>query len=112
MRIEEVKDMLPQMLITFVLVTIGWIIFRAPSLSDAWGYVCSTTNMTGGSPTLPITQWIGIIFGLFTMIAFEWTYRNSDHAPIPHRWWIYYILIAAIWWYAPSFSTDFIYFQF
>ena len=103
---------LPQMLLTFVLVTIGWIIFRAPSLSDAWGYVCSTTNMTGGSPTLPITQWIGIIFGLLTMIAFEWTYRNSNHAPIPHRWWIYYILIAGIWWYAPSFSTDFIYFQF
>ena len=103
---------LPQMLLTFVLVTIGWIIFRAPSLSDAWGYVCAMTNLSGAAPTLPITQWIGIIFGLFTMIAFEWTYRNSDHAPIPHRWWIYYILIAAIWWYAPSFTTDFIYFQF
>ena len=102
----------PQMLIAFVLVTIGWIIFRAPSLPDAWGYVCSTTNMTGGSPTLPITQWIGIIFGLLTMIAFEWSFRNSDQPPVPHRWWIYYLLIAAIWWYAPSFSTDFIYFQF
>lgn len=103
---------LPQMILTFVLVTLGWIIFRAPSLADAWGYVCAMTNMTGGSPTLPITQWIGIILGLLTMIAFEWTYRNSDHAPVPHRWWIYYILVAAIWWYAPSFSTDFIYFQF
>jgi len=103
---------LPEMILTFALVTIGWIIFRAPSLADAWGYVCSTTNMTGGSPTLPITQWIGIIFGFLTMIAFEWSSRNSDQSPIPHRWWIYYLLIAAIWWYAPSFSTDFIYFQF
>ncbi len=103
---------LPQMLLTFVLVTIGWIIFRAPSLADAWGYVSSMTNLSGAAPSLPLTQWIGIIFGLLTMIAFEWSYRNSSQAPIPHRWWIYYILIAAIWWYAPSFSTDFIYFQF
>ena len=103
---------LPQMLLTFVLVAIGWIIFRAPSLSEAWGYVCAMTNMSGVAPVLPISQWIGIIFGIITMIAFEWTYRNSSQAPIPHRWWIYYILIAVIWWYAPSFSTDFIYFQF
>ena len=103
---------LPQMLLTFVLVTIGWIIFRAPSLSDAWGYVCAMINLSGAAPSLPLTQWIGIIFGLLTMIAFEWSSRNSDQAPVPHRWWIYYILIAAIWWYAPSFTTDFIYFQF
>ena len=103
---------LPQMVLTFVLVSIGWIIFRAPSLADAWGYVCSMTNLSGAAPMLPITQWIGIIFGLLTMLAFEWTYRNSAQAPIPHKWWIYYLLIAAIWWYAPSFSTDFIYFQF
>ena len=103
---------LPQMLITFVLVTIGWIIFRAPTLADAWGYMCSMANLSGAAPTLQITQWIGIIFGLLAMIAFEWIGRESEQAPIPHRWWIYYILIAAIWWYAPSFSTDFIYFQF
>ena len=103
---------LPQMLITFVLVTFGWIIFRAPSLPDAWGYVCAMTILSGSAPVLPISQWIGIIFGLLTMIAFEWSSRNLSKAPVPHRWWIYYILIAAIWWYAPSFSTDFIYFQF
>ena len=103
---------LPQMLLTFVLVTIGWIIFRAPSVTDAWGYMCSMTNLSGAAPSLPITQWVGIIFGLLTMIAFEWSSRNSEQAPIPHKWWVYYILIAAIWWYAPSFSTDFIYFQF
>lgn len=103
---------LPQMILTFALVTLGWIIFRAPSLSDAWGYVCAMTHLSGAAPSLPITQWVGIIFGIVAMIAFEWSSRNSDHAPIPHRWWIYYLLIAAIWWYAPSFSTDFIYFQF
>ena len=103
---------LPQMLLTFVLVTIGWIIFRAPSLTEAWGYVCAMTNLSGAAPSLHLMQWIGIIFGLLTMIAFEWSSRNSDQAPIPHRWWIYYILIAAIWWYAPSFTTNFIYFQF
>ena len=103
---------LPQMVLTIVLVTIGWIIFRAPSVAEAWGYVCNMTNLSGGTPTLPITQWVGIIFGLLMMIAFEWSSRNSEHAPVPHRWWICYILIAAIWWYAPSFSTDFIYFQF
>jgi D-alanyl-lipoteichoic acid acyltransferase DltB (MBOAT superfamily) len=101
----------PQIILTFALVTLGWIIFRAPSVTDAWGYMCSMANLSGAAPTLPITQWIGIIFGLLTMIAFEWSYRNSDQAPVPHKWWIYYILVAAIWWYAPSFSTDFIYFQ-
>lgn len=107
-----VWQQLPQMFLTFVLVTLGWIIFRAPSLADAWGYVCAMTNLSGAVPTLSITQWVGIIFGLVTMIAFEWSSRNSDQAPVPHKWWIYYILIAAIWWYAPSFTTDFIYFQF
>ena len=103
---------LPQMLITFVLVTIGWIIFRAPSLPDAWGYVCALTNLSGGSPAIPITQWIGIVLGIVAMIAFEWVGRNSEQTPIPHKWWVYYVLVAAIWWYAPSFDTDFIYFQF
>lgn len=103
---------LPQMILTFVLVTIGWIIFRAPSVTDAWGYVYSMTNLSGVAPVLPITQWVGIIFGIITMIAFEWSSRNSSQASVPHKWWIYYLLIAAIWWYAPSFSTHFIYFQF
>lgn len=103
---------LPNMLITFILVTIGWIIFRAPSLPDAWGYVSAVTNLSGGSPVLAITQWVGLICGIVTMVVFEWLDRNSDQTPIPHNWWIYYILTVAIWWYAPSFSTDFIYFQF
>ena len=37
---------LPQMLLTFVLVTIGWIIFRAPSLSEAWDVVCHICSGT------------------------------------------------------------------
>lgn len=30
----------PQILLTFALVVLGWIIFRAPSIADAWGYIC------------------------------------------------------------------------
>ena len=103
---------LPQILITFVLLTLGWIIFRAPSLPEALGYVCSMNNMSGGAPTMQITQWLGLVFGLVIMLAFEWNGRKLEQTPVPHRWWVYYMLIAAIWWYAPSFSKDFIYFQF
>ena len=109
---------LPQMLITFVLVTIGWIIFRAPSLPDAWGYICSITNLNGVAPSLPITQWIGIIFGLLTMIAFEWSQRNENHGLVLDRmnsrvlrYAIYIVLITMILWKGDS-GDAFIYFQF
>lgn len=99
------------MLLTFALVTIGLIIFRAPTVADAWGYV-STICTAGWSQTgMNYTIWMALAL-IGVMQGFEWHYRNTDIVPLPRNIWISYTLIALIWWFAGHHTTDFIYFQF
>ena len=101
-----------KMLLTFVLVTIGWIIFRAPTVADAWGYISATC--TAGWCTLYMTDytlWVAIAM-IGVMLGFEWHYRNTDSVPLPCNILVSYILIGLIWWFASHHTTDFIYFQF
>lgn len=101
-----------QMLVTFVLVVIGWIIFRAPTIGDAWAYIC---GMGTSLFTLPsqggYVLWVTIVM-IVVMVALEWRYRDRSSAPIPHSKWVYYAMVLAIWWFAVHNTTDFIYFQF
>lgn len=100
-----------RMLLTFALVTIGWIIFRAPTVADAWGYV-STICTAGWSQTgMNYTIWMALAL-IGVMLGFEWHYRNTNIVPLPRNIWISYTLIALIWWFAGHHTTDFIYFQF
>ena len=103
---------IPQILLTFAVVVIGWVIFRAPTVADAWGYV--SAMCTAGWCTLYITDytlWVAIAM-IGVMLGFEWHYRNTDTVPFPRNIWTSYILIALIWLFAGHHTTDFIYFQF
>ena len=103
---------IPQILLTFAVVVIGWVIFRAPTVADAWGYV--SAMCTAGWCTLYITDytlWVAIAM-IGVMLGFEWHYRNTDSVPLPRNIWTSYFLIALIWWFAGHHTTDFIYFQF
>ena len=109
---EKSEKQFLRVLLTFVLVTIGWIIFRAPTVTDAWGYI--STMCTNGW-TIPFltdyTLWVAIAM-IGVMLGFEWHYRNTDSVPMPRNIWISYILLALICFFAGHHTTDFIYFQF
>lgn len=104
----------PRMLFTFVLVMIGWVLFRAPSIADAWGYVCGICSMNIWSIPSLITDyllWFTLLM-IVLMMAIEWRGRERDTAPLPHNRWVYYAIVLLIYWFATDKTTEFIYFQF
>ena len=111
---------LPQMLLTFVLVTIGWIIFRAPSLADGWNVGCTICSGTLWSVPymLPMQEMLFMAIGIVVMIGVEWLQRNEEHGLVLDRMnsrvWryaIYIVLIAMMLWKSDP-GDAFIYFQF
>lgn len=112
---------IPQILLTFALVTLGWIIFRAPSIGDAWGYICGMMQLgTIHSIHRFFTQegLTPVNWTILAMIAIEWYNRVQKHCfdvrVIKHGWLriiVYYVLILIIWRYSAGEQT-FIYFQF
>ena len=108
-----------KMLLTFALVTIGLIIFRAPTVADAWGYVsamCSSgwgLNYIGGVSSLAFTA-----IGIAVMMGMEWIQRGEEHGLVLAgvaskvlRYAIYVVLIAMMLWNGEQ-GDAFIYFQF
>lgn len=75
---------LGQMVMVFALATFGWILFRAPSIADAWGYVCGM--MQFGTlraayrfflPNALIVYPVNML--IIFMVVIEWLSRNKDH---------------------------------
>ena len=98
---------IPRMLLTFVLVVLGWVIFRSPSIaacSDFISGICDRSLFM--MPYMENrTQLLATLVAICVMLWMEWRKQ------LPNRWWMYYALIAAIWWFAGQ-DMDFIYFQF
>ena len=104
----------PRMLFTLVLVMMGWVLFRAPSIADAWGYVCGICSMSIWSIPSLITDyllWFTLLM-ILLMIVVEWRGREQDTAPLPHNRWVYYAIVLFIYWFATDKTAEFIYFQF
>jgi D-alanyl-lipoteichoic acid acyltransferase DltB (MBOAT superfamily) len=106
-----------QMALTFFFAVIGWIIFRANSMSQAIDYLCCMfTNPIVGDKTFG--SWVA--YGSLLMLI-EWIQRDKQHAlqfssrkPFCYgfvRYTIYAAIIALIWIYTGTVQT-FIYFQF
>lgn len=108
-----------QILLTFFLVVIGWIIFRAESIGTAWEYVCGICDSSLfempwiNSPTyiLPMP------FILSVFIGMEWFGRNKN-CPLNLnssrrvlRWMVYLLFVVMVFAFGAS-SESFIYFQF
>ena len=72
---------LPQMLLTFSLVVLGWIIFRAPSIADAWHYVLVMSNKSLLSVPWLMTRdyYIPPFISIIIMFAFEWMGRKEGY---------------------------------
>ncbi len=116
--LPNMKELL-QIALTFFLAVIGWIIFRAESMTQAVDYLTAmvsneffdVSNMNGK---------LYLCFGV-VLLAVEWLQRNKQHAlqfsdikPFNYRivrWGIYYVILMVIAGYAGT-SQSFIYFQF
>ena len=98
---------IPRMLLTFVLVVIGWSLFRSPDMGSCVEYlagIChsSILSLPFVENTVHLTA---TAIAILVMLGMEWRRQ------LPNRWWMYFALTLAIWWFAGQ-DMDFIYFQF
>lgn len=106
------------MAVTFLLVVIGWVLFRADNISHAWHYLRGMFAGCSVAGELPGKALFGYIL---LMLGIEWVERRRSHpfdiaghgllrfAPV--RWGLY-LLIAVITLSCAGVQGDFIYFQF
>ena len=109
---------LPTMLLTFLLVNMGWIIFRAPDLHSAAGYL---THMFSADITFVDFSGITAIVMSAVCMIVEWAQRNhlytldfSDSRLLSSPWLravVYYSIILALLELSAG-QESFIYFQF
>lgn len=104
-----------QMLFTFFLVVIGWIIFRAENIGQACSYIANLFSHQLFS--IPIIPGITLLLCL-VMLVVEWYNRDKEHGLvidfIKYRWLrflLYYVIVFTII-FLSSPSESFIYFQF
>ncbi len=108
-----------QMILTFALVVIGWILFRAETIQQAYDYmVCMVTKL---HPAMPTYGKKALAFIVIFLVV-EWLGRHKNHVlqladtsavlrPRAVRWALYLSIILIILLFAGG-QTDFIYFQF
>lgn len=106
-----------QMLLTFLLVVLGWIIFRAESIGQAWNYICGICKASLFSA--PDANGLTTLFiNIFILVLVEWFQRNKAHGldisfirkPII-RIGIYLITLFVLFAFGGN-AVNFIYFQF
>ncbi len=112
---------LGQMVLTFLLAAIGWVMFRADSIEGAFEYYRLMFGglFNGGAPTItaPIDAWVvGVSVALMTVV--EWLNRGEEHefSRQPRcralRWAGYVVVIFLIGACMVTNEMPFIYFQF
>jgi len=117
--LPSIKELI-QMLVTFLLVVIGWIIFRSESIGQAWGYICGMAELGTLNacyrffiqPDIRVSSW-----SVVAMLAVEWIQRNKQFALdvktgnkiIRHAIYIIAIITIILFW---GENQAFIYFQF
>ncbi len=106
-----------RMLLTFVLATIGWVIFRSPSLSFTGHYFAGMVR--GGQFLSPTNgDFPFLIPALLILLVVEWCNRDQEHefCRQPRRRWLrwlcYMSVIFIILAFMQTNEMPFIYFQF
>ena len=107
---------LGQMLLTFCLAAMGWVIFRADTLGQAWDYWVGMFARYGGDvSTMELPPLL--IVGVVLMLVVEWLTRTQEHGLAIERLrpWMrhacYLLILAACLLFCGQNQT-FIYFQF
>lgn len=104
------------MFITFQLVCVAWIFFRAESTHAAVTILNKIGNALAnaeiGFPVFNVFRWV------ILLLVVEWFMRHAAHGlsianwPRPVRWCIYYVIVTLIILHGNVGYTPFIYFQF
>ena len=109
-----------QMLLTFFMAVVGWIVFRAKTIQEAWNYLCGLFNKSVFSvPWLDNRHYyLPVVISIVLMLVVEWLQRNKEHAfdlsglkSHVLKFGIYYVMVAALFWFGGH-AESFIYFQF
>lgn len=113
----SIKEML-QMTVTFLFVVIGWVLFRAANLTEAFGYLSGILDLSVF--TLPSRFSMTLLFFIAVLQIVEWLQREAEFGLarleniVQKRYlrWIIYILISFVIIQFGGKSETFIYFQF
>ena len=109
-----------QMLLTFMLAVVGWIIFRAKSIDEAWGYFHELFSKSLFSmPWLKNKEtYLVIMASILVMLVVEWINRGKQHGlvlppkmPVGLRYLVYVLLAVIIIRFSGT-PSAFIYFAF
>jgi len=110
-----------QMLLTFAIVTVGWVIFRADNLPQAWTYIQGMARWDSikdlGFIFSPV--FLTRAFWIAIMLLVEWIDRREEHGFTMKgvrfrfvRYAFYFLILLIILMYFDDGSPKFIYFQF
>lgn len=109
---------LGQMVFTFALAMLGWVLFRATSIPEAGRWFASLLNVTSYGVDTNFPHAGRVVFPMIgLMFVCEWLNRREQFgfARYPRwtglRWALYFLIVLLIFMYAPG-SQTFIYFQF
>jgi D-alanyl-lipoteichoic acid acyltransferase DltB (MBOAT superfamily) len=119
--LPTIKDVC-RVIVTFLLVVVGWVIFRAETISQAWDFVSRMFVTIFDDFHFRLGCFNTFVAVLLLMIV-EYLQRDKVHVlqfsdnrlfrPAAFRWAVYLVLFAAIFYYSfNNVSQEFIYFQF
>ena len=107
-----------QMAATFLLAVLGWTIFRAQSVGEAFSWLKAMFNPLSFAALHGLPRELGLAAGgTVAMLSVEWIARCRGHAleNMPRRrtvrWAVYYLLVWLCVFMTPG-SQSFIYFRF
>lgn len=105
-----------RMAVTFLVVVIGWVVFRAPNVVTAYNVLISMITFSNLELAGSGVGNCGMPFIFVTILMFiEWFNRKYEIPSLPNnvilRWAIYLIFFGAIVYWRPE-GQQFIYFQF
>lgn len=72
---------IPKMLLTFAFAVIGWIIFRAETIGQAWDYMCNICDISIVAKPVWNGKWNFLVacIAIVVMIVTEWRERKLDY---------------------------------
>ena len=119
--VSPLKDVC-RVVVTFGLALVGWVIFRAENISQAWDFV-SRMFLTAFDDFHPRLGSISTFIAILLLIVVEYLQRDKVHVLqfsdnrlfryTAVRWTVYLVLFAAVFYYFfNNVSQEFIYFQF
>ena len=104
-----------RILITFSIVTLAWVFFRAESITQAFDYLGHLSQMSFSVDRLNINRYAFEILPLIAiLVGFEWFSRTKEHPMQKKYVWFKTIAVIIMILMLGNFSNmqEFIYFQF